>query len=285
MIDFDSLGRERQVAPALNLHIEPKDPIELDDMLASLATLGKRFQTFAREELADEFRRDPKLYVSSIKPGSIDISLIPDFIDAGKAAAGAVVAVGAGDTAEAVKGFAESIKGLLDIFRKPEATKKEQDGVSIRDCDDAVNIVKPIAASGGSQTFNVNNNHGTQIFQFNMSSPDANRIIQNALEKKASLLLPQTETRASVALVWQKIDKSLARTDGATSPDKGRIDEIDAGAKSILFAEDMAAVKAEIMDDAMLKMVYYVDVEVVRVDDKIKAYRVIRYHGKDPLND
>lgn len=274
----------KSVAPALNLHIEPKNPIELEDMLASLGTIGKRFLAYAKLELSDEFAPDPRLFVSSIKPGSIDISLIPDLLDVGKAAVGAVAAVGTGDAVEAVKGFAESLKSLLSMFRRPEAVK-EADGVSIRDCDDAINIVKPIAASGGTQNISVNNFHGDVVFQMNMSSSEASRIIDHATERKVALLQPAIEKRESVALVWQKVDKSEAKTNGSNSPDKGRIEEIARGAKSILFAENMSDVKAEMTKDPLLHMVYYVDVQVVRVDEKIKAYRIVGYHGKDTLGD
>ncbi|MGO6935013.1 hypothetical protein ACCS97_25110 [Rhizobium ruizarguesonis] len=272
------------VPPAFNLHIEPKSPIELEHMLSSLAVLGRRFQSYAKEEL-DLGRGDTaKLYVSSIKPGSIDISLIPDLYEAGKHVAGAVAAAGAGDVVETVKGFAESIQTLFKTFNKP--VKEEAGaGVTVKDCDDAINIVKPIATAGGVQTFNVNNVQGDQILVFDINSPQASRIIDNALHHREKLLLPETETHKQVALVWQKIDRSDARTVGATSPDKGRIEEIDSRPKSILFHEDVADVKSDIMGEALLQMVYYVDVEVVRVDDRIKAYRVVGYHGKEPLED
>ncbi|NZD54184.1 hypothetical protein [Rhizobium leguminosarum] len=272
------------VPPALNLHIEPKNPIELEHMLTSLAALGRRFQSYAKEELDMGRGETAKLYISSIKPGSIDISLIPDFFEAGKHAAGAIVAAGAGDVLETVKGFAESIQTLFKTFNKPV---KEADApeISVRDCDDAVNIVKPIAEAGGTQTFNVNNVQGNQVLVFTVGSAEASRIMDHALHHRETLLLPETETRKSVALVWQKIDRSEARTAGATSPDKGRIEEIDPRAKSILFHEDVAEVKSEIMGEALLQMVYYVDVEIVRVDDKIKAYRVVGYHGKEPIDE
>lgn len=272
----------KEIPPALNLHIEPKTPIELQDMLASLATIGKRFDSYARHELDDRFVDNPKLFVSSIKPGSIDISLVPDLLDIGKAAAGAVAAVGVNDAVEAVKNFGEGIKKLLQLFSKPVSAQEAED-ISIKDCDDAVNIVKPIASAGGVQNFNVNNVAGNQIFIFQLNSSDASKVVENALTHKATLLLPEVEVKRSVALVWQKIDKSLAKTDGAISPDKGRIEEIDRAAKSILFHENMASVKLEIMADPLMQMVYYVDVEIVRIDDKIKAYRVVGYHGKEPL--
>lgn len=283
MVIVRRVSPRKEPPPALNLHIEPKNPIELEDMLASLATLGKRFQTYARTELG-AFERNPRLFVSSIKPGSIDISLIPDLYDAGRAAAGAAVAVGAGDAVAAVKGFAETIKILLDTFGKPVG-KQPGDAISVRDCDDAVNIVKPIAASGGTQTINVNNVQGDQIIQFEINGPEAERILENALARKALLLLPEVEKKEAVALVWQKVDKSTGRTEGASSPDKGRIEEIDGAPRSILFADDMAHVKFDMMAEPMLQMVYYVDVEIVRVGDKIKAYRVVGYHGKERLDD
>ena len=36
-------------------------------------------------------------------------------------------------------------------------------------------------------------------------------------------------------------------------------------------------------DENPMQKVYFVDVEVSRVNDKVMAYRVIGYHGKDDL--
>jgi len=47
----------------------------------------------------------------------------------------------------------------------------------------------------------------------------------------------------------------------------------------------MSHVKKEMIDDEEnpYQKVYFVDVEVLRVGDKVVAYRIVGYHGKEDL--
>jgi hypothetical protein len=65
------------------------------------------------------------------------------------------------DKAELVAKFARSIKGLLDHFRKDTEGDPGTE-ITAKDCDDAVNILKPIASHGGTQTFNTINGRWRQ---------------------------------------------------------------------------------------------------------------------------
>ena len=58
--------------------------------------------------------------------------------------------------AELLAKFGKSIKALLDFFKK-SPTADPGDDISVRDCEDAINILKPTANHGGAQTFNIHN--------------------------------------------------------------------------------------------------------------------------------
>ena len=84
--------------------------------------------------------------------------------------------------------------------------------------------------------------------------------------------------------MWKRIDRDALKTSG-TSPDKGVIEELDPKPKPVLFTDDMAALKREMVkeEENPLQMVYFVDVQVSTVEGRRVAYRVLGYHGKERL--
>lgn len=120
---------------------------------------------------------------------------------------------------------------------------------------------------------------------FQISSPDAEQIIERAVQTKSLLQNPDAEVRQRVPLVWKRLDRDDAKTDGRTSPDKGMIEEIDLKPHAILFTDEMSRLKREMIEDEEnpFQSVYFVDVEISRVNGKVVSYRVIGYHGSEAL--
>ena len=141
--------------------------------------------------------------------------------------------------------------------------------------------------AGGHQVINYVNVEGDFKPVVHVSADRARTIFKNASETKALLELPVTGRKNSVAMTWKTFDRSPGKTEGQRSPDKGIIEEIDPAAKSILFGDDEAGLKADILasEENPMLMLYYVDVEIVRVAEKIKAYRIVAFHGKESLEE
>ena len=96
------------------------------------------------------------------------------------------------------------------------------------------------------------------------------------------------ETRKGVSLVWAQTSRDAVRTKGAKSPDKGLIQEIDPKPHAVLFTDETAHLKRQMMEDEenLYKKVYFVDVEVSRgIGEKVTAYRVVAYYGRDDIAD
>lgn len=261
--------------PPFQLHIEPDQPIELGDMLKALGSIDHQFEQFAaREGLSSA--KEAKLLVSSVKPGSIDIGLLPDFATLGTILAPAMV------YSEPVLKFVGAVKDLLDKFKKKD---EQSDAVSVKDCNDAINITRPIANSGGTQIFHVYN--GT-VYQpvFQIDGPEARAIMANASEQKALLEAGDSEIAQRVPLVWHGMDTGEARTDGKRSPDKAVIEEVDKKERPVFFQDDFSHLKKAMIDDQEnpYKKVYFVDVAVSRVGGKVVSYRVIGFHGSEDLD-
>jgi hypothetical protein len=81
-----------------------------------------------------------------------------------------------------------------------------------------------------------------------------------------------------------RLDRAPAKTKGS-SPDKRVIGEIDPKPKTILFTDELSYLKNEMISDEEnpMQKVYFVDVEVSRVKEKVTAYRIAGFHGKDDL--
>ena len=135
----------------------------------------------------------------------------------------------------------------------------------------AMNIALSVVEAGGKQTINHVNIQGDFQPVYTLDAKAAHQVMGNAADTKAILQHPAAERLNSQAMVWKTFDKSHARTEGQRSPDKGIIDEIDPSPKAILLGDDEAGMKVDILasDENPMQMIYFVDVEVVRVQQKI----------------
>jgi hypothetical protein len=250
----------------LQLHIEPDRAIEVDHLTAVLGSLSRQYQTFAQQAGLSARPADARLLVSSVSRGSIDISFIPELTAAGAAILPLI------DAASLVEKYVSHLSALLSWFRSG-GDEKPPKAITVKDCDDAINIVKPVAEVGGTQTFNV----------LQTTAEDARKVIEGAVRAKATLQLPDAERHQRVSMVWHRLARDAARTEGTRSPDQGKIDELDAKPHAVMFTDDMAYIKREMIDDEAnpYQKVYFVDVEVSRVGGKITAYRIYGYHGKE----
>jgi hypothetical protein len=64
--------------PALKLHLEPSEPIEVGELTAALGALSRQYLSFVVSTRLAEKSSDARLLVSSVSQGSIDISMLPD---------------------------------------------------------------------------------------------------------------------------------------------------------------------------------------------------------------
>lgn len=261
------------------IHIEPASPVELPRLIANLKSIENEYEKYSKDIFGAKSRDLNNLNVSSISPGSIDILLRPEILDVGVAL---TASFGPFDAAQYVFEFAQRIKTLIDTF----SSQPDPETVSLNDCNNAINIVGNVVEAGGTQTISTVNVAGDLNLTLEITEDKAKKVLHNASRTKALLKLPSGETFNSQALQWKTFDKGPAKTEGQRSPDKGIIQELDPKPKPIFFEDGEEGLKSYIInsDENPYQMIYYVDVEVVTVDEKIKAYRIVRFRGTDPLN-
>jgi len=270
--------KEKEAA-FLNLHLEPAAPLEVSELTNALASLARQYQQFAERNGVTVKASDARLLVSNVKPGSIDINFIPDFTTIVAVAQPLIPLMW--DRYELLVKFAKSLQALLNFFLGSD--KDEERPLSIKDCDDVVNILRPIAQHGGHQTINIHNGPITNhILTVNVS--DAQRGIEHAANKRAALQAGSVETKQRVAMVWEQLARDAPKTGGDRSPDKGLIEEIDSKPRPVFFTDDMTYLKIRMIDDEEnpYRKVFFVDVEISRVPGgRVGNYRIVGYHGQD----
>lgn len=260
--------------PPFQIHIEPDEPIQLDYMLRELGAIGRQFEIFAVEEGLSP-ARDAKLLISSVKPGSIDIGLLPDLTTLGSLVAPVLV------YSPPVLKFATALKGLVDKFK----SSKPVAGTTVKDCNDAIAIANPTAEHGGSQTFNIYNGTTYQPV-FVLGPHDSSAIVENATNMKAMLEGEHGEHKQRVPMIWHGLERGAARTQGKRTPDKAIIEEVDERPKPVFFEDNYAHLKKEMLDDHEnpYKRVFFVDVAVSRVGGQVVSYKIEGYHGSEELD-
>ncbi len=89
---------------------------------------------------------------------------------------------------------------------------------------------------------------------------------------------------SDVALMWHAITLDPARADGARSPHKAIIEDIDPAPKPVFFDEGLESVKKQMAEADPYTKVFFVDVVVSHAKGgKVAAYKVTAYHGEDSL--
>jgi hypothetical protein len=214
---------------------------------------------------------DARLLVSSVAPGSIDISLYPDLV---AYLAALPMLAPLFDKAELIGKFGKTLKSLFELFKKKKTDSELGGDVSIKDCDDAINIVKPIANHGGTQTFNVING-GITFNILTMNASQASKIMEVALQRKALVQNSDAETRQRVPMVWKRLDRDATSPEAKSSPDRALIEEIDTKSRPVFFTDEMSFLKKQMIGDEEnpYQSVYFVDVSISRVSG-IYAFKV-----------
>lgn len=268
----------------LQLHLEPSAPLEVSELTNMLASFARQYQV-SQAETDPGGANDARLLVSAVSPGSIDIVFLPDGATAlGMAAT--MFPVAAAANLEKLSKFLERLKKIIDFFSGEQNDATPPADVSIRDCDDATNIVRPIADHGGNQTINVFNGDNVTVNTLTLNARQASEVMRGAARAKQALQFPEAENHPGVSMVWSQLARDAAKTTGQKSPDRGLIEEIDRKPHAVLFTEEMSSLKREMIDDELnpYQRVYFVDVQVSRVAGKITAYRITGYHGKEDIS-
>jgi hypothetical protein len=258
----------------LSLKINNKNPLELNELTNALNALAKEYDYFVKNEFGYT-KIDRKLEIKKLEQGSLIIDL-------------AAVAIPLMDNVNVIYDFGKHLINTLDHF--VGKTKTDLPSTSKRTCDNLNNFINPIANDiGSSITININNSENTSVIVREYDNIACNAAQNHITKYKQNLLEEEPSVQRKQAFYW--ISASFAKTFNISirdNTDKGIIEKFDKKAHKVIFENEtdrtlMTKYNPEFQKDWQ-ELVYIVDVEIIKIQDVIKTYKILAVHYEDTFD-
>ena len=237
-------------------------PIELSDLTKSLTAVANQYRRYViRESLHDE--TEAKLYVKEVRDGSTIVELF-SYVQAHQGAITSAIA-----TSTAVVGFGVYLQKTYAEIREG---RKPPD-LTVKDLSDLRAVLEPTAKDpDGKVLIHADHGHAIQV-SIDLKNSDAN-IIENQAGRIIEELQETDQLKFSKrAFYWDVASKGEPR-----SSDKGVIESIEHKPVHVVF-EDTSIKEAMVGGKAHpFNTTYVVDVELMTVRGKTKAYKITKLH-------
>lgn len=253
---------------ALLVHIEHSKPIEMDEFVSSLNALNNLYSSYVRKNGQFQAISKSKLYIEKIEEGCIDIYLcelasatIFPFIE----------------NANVLFEFAGYLKGIYSFFKTGEGNKPSLETQECKNLSDMLNIV--VSDQKGTLTIGaVNKAENGNVYNgctFNFGEGSG---VQRLLGKEIDTLKAESPTENIYKRVLMQIYQ-VRNEANKNEGNKAIIDEIFKGRKvGVVFETDELKNAILFSDINPTQKAFWVDVEVLTVDGKPKAYNVTALH-------
>jgi hypothetical protein len=257
-------GEMLRTRDGLTFDFKNTRPVELTDYTLSMLGLAKEFKCFVAEDSPEGGEPDIKLYVRSVREGSIITDLV----------ANAHNLLPIFDYVKPVAEFGLFLKGAISkLLKKPDAPPGP---LAKHSLENLSQILEPVCKDSGSQ-LNIStpvNVYGNVTF--NITSLEANAAqneIRNQLEE---LKEPVTGYHSQVVMYLYQ-----ARNDSASrAGDRAIIESISKQNVKTIFASEALKTKVLHPDEGSpFDQSYIVDVDVETVHGKPALYKVKDVHG------
>lgn len=248
---------------SITVEINNRRPVELLDYAQSMSALGLEYKRFLGNGENAATPEEVKLYVKTVRAGSIITELV----------AIAPVAIPFMEHADTVFEYAKHLKVMLDwLSGKSDAKPEVVEKVTLQNLSE---IVEPIAKDNGSQmNIAAVNVTGNVTVNINCNHTEANAI-QNSIRRAIDdLKEPVTGIKTQVLMYWAQARNSPASKSG----DKVRIESIYKGDVKVIFADETLKAKMLLESAYPFANAYIVDVVVETIDGKPALYKVFAIH-------
>ena len=269
----------------LGINFETDQPICADDLADSfkgLSSLYKRevARTVSSEHLEDvEFR----LYITKIESKCIDAELA-GFV------ASALPVVQSMDYALIIDGFQQRFQFLVKKFAaRGSKNKRENEEVAPIPLTEAKEFAKVIKAAGDGgvvmerrKYFENGNVAIEEKLQF---SPE---LVRKSGEGVSAYIEERTQSedadKKKVSLYLTRLDKDHHGV-SMRSPERGIIESISMKSLSVHWISELDSKRIKSLEENLFSLVFTVDVKVEKVRGNPKAYRVIKLHSWEPIDE
>jgi len=273
-------------ADKLRIKINHVEPVELFDLTNCLLAVAKEYNRFSKKKFSPEYddtQKDLKLYVHTIRPGSIEVELMLKM-------ANSVTEQGlfAIDAANSIIEFCKHLVVLIAWVRSwksnPDAEASPEIGempekASIENAAQIVQVVNKNSPGSSMQIGNVINNIFTENVNINFG--DGQIISDNA----KAIVDAQANTTPSryrkVLLVWNQVKNQI----GKVETDKAIVNDISKKAVKIHYDNDGIKTLMLGEDKNFFLYGYIVDIRVSMAFDVPKLYIIEQFYEKFLLDD
>jgi len=237
-------------------------PIELADLTKSLTAVANQYRRYViRESLHDE--SEAKLYVKEVRDGSTIVELF-SYVQVHQGAITSAIT-----TSTAIIGFGAYLKKTYAEIRDG---KKPAD-LTVKDLNDLRAVLEPTAKDpNGQVVIHADHGHTVQV-SIDLKSSDAN-VVQNQATRIIDEMQEADQLKFNKrAFYWDVASKGEPR-----ASDKGVIESIENKPVHVVF-DDVSIKDAMVGGKAHpFNTTYVVDVELMTVRGKTKAYKITKLH-------
>ncbi|MBY8169711.1 hypothetical protein KW539_07285 [Vibrio fluvialis] len=250
----------------LEITIDNRLPVGLEDLSLSLLSFNKQFHKFVESETDALTDVGSELLIKEVRKGSIVVELVS------QAAPIVPLIWEGGSLAQWASVVQDTCNWLLGNTNQPPKEMTKQD------LQEWNKIVEPIAKDHGSQ-MNINVSDGGKVInQFILNSTQAAAIQNRICRLVEDIDTPQENKHLKKVMYWYqtKFDPN------SDTGNKAIIDDISKSALKVIF-ENNALKEAMLHPDPSLgkpwqELAFVVDVEVQTVRGKPKMYNVLNYY-------
>ncbi len=257
----------------LRVDIQNKESVDLNVLSSSLNALASQYDIFLKKEAKGEYskKEQRRLLVKEIKKGSIIIDLV-----------GVVTPLLT--EMNSICEFGIYLKNTFDFFLNKGEKKHEYDK---KDCQNIRNITDITARdnNGATTNFNVYGNNNTvhlNVYTYNNTEANA---IQATTERFEKEVLEHEEQAIfeKELMYWEEASFNSRKEKEFQNGGKIVIEKFDKRPKKVIFLSEEGKLKCttrntKFPNQEWQNLLYHVDVEVVKIQDVIKEYKILKVH-------
>ncbi|WP_305373227.1 hypothetical protein [Photobacterium leiognathi] len=257
---------EIDLSKKLEIKIDNRKPVGLEDLSLSLLSFNKQFHKFVDSETDELTDISSELLIKEVRKGSIVIELVSQ-------ASPIIPLLWEGGSLVQWTSLIQNVCNWL--LGNTDSAPKD---MTKQDLQDWNKIIEPIAKDNGSQ-MNINVSDGGKVINnFVFNSTEA-AVMQNKISRLVEKIdTPEENKHLKKVMYWYqtKFDSS------SDTGNKAIIDDISKSALKVIF-ENNALKEGMLHPDSSLKkpwqeLAFVVDVEVQTVRGRPKMYKVLNYY-------
>ncbi len=243
----------------LSVKYSPSTALELTFLADSLKGIINEFRIFERSIHSEKDYIRSDLYIKGVRNGSVVIDIF-----------NSLNASGLFDDCDKFNHIIDFSRNLLGMHNFFINKTDKPDGLSVENARNFARIIEPAAKDIGGSINICGNSGGVNIVNIGLTHSEAAFAHGNALNWAALQQVPVSHKAQEELFYWYQARDASSTKHG----DKGIIEAISSDPIATICANDN--VKGKMLNEALFKKAYFVEVEVHTVENKPKLYKILK---------